>query len=221
MKNLPAFRTPNIWTNVLSLFISLTFMIVWLPFIRSLFDGTSYAWGTNYFGLTINGAGVTPSFIFLILQMSLYAAVIFGLYRMKNRKLYGGLLGIWWLNVFGNLLFDILKNGDTMFHGDTMNVHVSISTIVIPLAILALLLIIMVLRTEGKETFIPWTKKNRTLLYLFLGMLPILFILLATGTTSGTSDQIGVILAITQCFYIPFIFRPYGYKNVLETAFIK
>lgn len=217
MKNLPAFRTPNIWTNVLSLFISLTFMIVWLPFIRSLFDGTSYAWGTNYFGLTINGAGVTPSFIFLILQMSLYAAVIFGLYRMKNRKLYGGLLGIWWLNVFGNLLFDILKNGDTMFHGDTMNVHVSISTIVIPLAILALLLIIMVLRTEGKETFIPWTKKNRTLLYLFLGMLPILFILLATGTTSGTSDQIGVLLAITQCFYIPFIFRPYKTQVQLKT----
>ncbi|MBN3519223.1 ubiquinol cytochrome C oxidoreductase [Algoriphagus lutimaris] len=217
MKNLPAFRTPNIWTNVLSLFISLTFMIVWLPFIRSLFDGTSYVWGTNYFGLNINGAGVTPSFIFLILQMSLYAAVIFGLYRMKNRKLYGGLLGLWWLNVFGNLLFDIFKNGDTMFHGDTLNVHVSISTIVLPLSAVALLLIIMVLRIEKEELLIPWTQKNRTLLYLFLGMLPILFLLLSTGTPSGTSDQIGVILAITQCFYIPFIFRPYKTQVQLKT----
>lgn len=218
MKNQPAFRTSNIWTNVLSMFISLTFMIVWLPFIRSLFDGTSYVWGTEYFGLKISGAGVTPSFLFLILQMSLYAFVIFGLYRMKSRKLYGGLLGLWWLNVFGNLLFDILKNGDTLFHGDTLNVHVSISVIVLPLSVIAILLIIMVMRTEKEELLIPWTRKNTILLYSFLGMLPILLFLFSTGNPSGTSDQIGVILAIMQCFYIPYIFRPYGYKKILETT---
>ena len=218
MKNLIAYRTPNIWTNVLSFFISLTFMIVWLPFIRSLFDGSSYVWGTEYFGLKLTGAGVTPSFFFLILQLSLYAAVIIGLYRMKNRKLYFGLLGIWWVNVFGNLLFDILKNGDTMFHGETLNVHVSLTYFILPLSAFALFLIIMVMKSEKVGAVIPWGKENKKLLYIFLGMLPVLFLLLSTGETSGTSDQIGVILAISQCFYVPFIFRPYKSKEAFKTS---
>ncbi|MEN2282099.1 ubiquinol cytochrome C oxidoreductase [Algoriphagus sp. SE2] len=220
MKNFIAFRTPNLWTNVLSFFISITFMIVWLPFIRSLFDGTSYVWGTEYFGLKLTGAGITPSFLFLIIQMSLYALVIFGLYRMRNRKLYFALLGIWWLNVFGNLLFDILKNGDTMFHGDTLNVHISITTIIVPLAAIAMFLIIQVVRTEKEDISISWTKKNSTLLNIFLAMLPLLFILLYSGEPHGITDQIGVIIAIAQCFYIPMIFKPYGYKHSFQESLI-
>lgn len=218
MKNLNAYRLPNVWTNVLSVFISITFMIVWLPFVRSIFDGTSYVWGTQYFGATITGAGLTPSFIFIIAQLALYASIIIGLYRMKNRKLYGVLLGVWWVNVFGNLLFDIIKNGDTMFHGDTLNVHVSITAIILPLAVSAMFLIVQVFRTEKESVSISWTKKNSFLLNFFLGMLPVLFILLFSGEPHGITDQIGVIIAIAQCFYIPMIFRPYGYKNSYQTS---
>ena len=213
MKNLKAYRRPNIWTNSLSIFISITFMIVWLPFIRSLFDGTSYVWGTQYFGFWIRGAGISWSFLFLIAQFSLYAAVIIGLYRMENRKVYGSILSLWWLNVFGNLIFDILKNGDTMFHGDTLNVHVSITAIILPLAAIAMFLIIMVLRTEKGISSIPWVKKNSTLLNIFLAMIPVLFILLFSGEPHGLTDQIGVIIAIAQCFYIPLIFKPYEMTN--------
>lgn len=124
MKTLTAYRNSNVWTKIQAFLLSLTFMIVWLPFVRSLFDGESYAWGTNYFGFFISGNGVTPSFLFLIIQMALYALLFIGLYRMKNRKLYFGLLFIWWINVFGNLIYDIIVNGDTMFHGDTLNVHI-------------------------------------------------------------------------------------------------
>lgn len=220
MKNLIAYRTPNIWTNILSLFISITFMIVWLPFVRSIFDGTSYVWGTQYFGFTITGAGLTPSFIFIIAQLALYAAIIIGLYRMRNRILYGILLCIWWINVFGNLIFDILKNGDSMFHGDTLNVHISITSIIVPLAVIALFLIIQVLRTRSESISITWTKKNSLLLNVFLAMLPLLFILLYSGEPHGITDQIGVLIAIAQCFYIPLIFRPYGYKHSLQASLV-
>ncbi|WP_296701391.1 ubiquinol cytochrome C oxidoreductase [Algoriphagus sp.] len=213
MKNLIAYRKPNIWTNVLSVLISITFMIVWLPFVRSIFDGSSYVWGTQYFGFTIKGAGITPSFIFIIAQLALYAAVIIGLYRMRNRIMYGALLSIWWINVFGNLIFDILKNGDSMFHGDTLNVHVSITAIILPLAAVALLLIVQVLRTEKESISISWTKKNRALLKFFFAMLPLLFLLLFSGEPHGITDQLGVFIAIAQCFYIPLIFRPFGYKH--------
>lgn len=148
----------------------------------------------------------------------LYAAVIIGLFRMKNRKLFGGLLALWWVNVFGNLIFDIIKNEDTMFHGDTLIVHISISSIILPLAVIALFLIFQVLRTEKQSVNISWTKKNSILLNIFLAMLPILFILLFSGEPHGITDQIGVIIAIAQSFYIPAIFKPYGYKKSHRTS---
>jgi len=220
MKNLFAYRTPNIWTNTLSFFISITFLIVWLPFVRSIFDGESYVWGTQYFGTFISGAGLTWSFLFIIVQLLFYAVLIMGLYRMKNRILYGVLLGVWWINVFGNMIFDILKNGDTMFHGDTLNVHISITAIILPLAALALFLIIQSLRTAKESEPISWGKKNSNLLNIFLLMIPLLFVLLSSGEPHGITDQIGVIIAILQCFYIPAIFRPYGYKHSFKPSLV-
>lgn len=216
MKTLTAYRQPNVWTNVLTFFLSLTFMIVWLPFVRSLFDGVSYQWGTEYFGFLIYGAGVTPSFVFLILQLALYVALFVGLYHMRNRKLYAALLGIWWINVFGNLIFDIIVNGDTMFHGDTMNVHISLTAIILPISALALFLVIQVIRSDfrSEEFSFPWTSKNNLMMYLILGPLPIQAMLLASGEPHGITDQIGVIISILQCFLIPFIFRPYAGHSV-------
>lgn len=196
-------------------------MIVWLPFIRSLFDGDTYQWGTNYFGLFISGAGITPSFIFLVLQLAFYSVLIIGMYRMSNRRLYHALLGIWWINVFGNLISDILINGDTQFHGETMDVHLSISFIVIPLSMLALFLVIQFIRTEKNvlcNTPISWLSINRKLGIAFLVSLPIMFVLLFFGEPHATTDELGVIIALTHCFYIPFIFKPYTPSVQLEAA---
>lgn len=212
MKQLLAYRRPNGWSNTLMFVMSITFMIVWLPFIRSLFDGDTYQWGYTYFGNVISGAGLTPSFLFLIVQFALYAALIYGMYRMKNRMLYQVLLAIWWVNVFGNLLSDIIINGDTLFQGDTLGVQLSISMIVIPLSILALVLLVMFIRTE-KETQIVsparWRPINQTLWLGFLISLPLVFVLLFFGEPHATTDEIGVLIAIAHCFYLPFVFKPY------------
>lgn len=214
MKQLFAYRTPNVWSRVLGFLLSVTFMIVWLPFIRSLFDGETYAWGTNYFGLFIHGAGLTPSFVFLVLQLAFYTALIIGMYRMKNRLIYQVLLALWWVNVFGNLLFDIIVNGDTMFHGDTLNVHISISWIVIPLSLLALVVIALFVRSESSVTLskpAAWSGKNTQLMRLFLYSLPLVFVLLFFGEPHALTDEIGVLIAIAHCFYVPMIFRPFGH----------
>ena len=136
------------------------------------------------------------------------------MYYSTNRKIFYTLLVTWWFLVFGNLIFDILKNGDTMFHGDTMNVHISISAIVIPLAVLAVALVIKVIMEDMKQTDVnvEWNSRNRLMLYLILGPLPIQGMLLASGDPHGITDQIGVISCIAQCFLIPFIMRPYKPK---------
>ena len=218
MKTLIAYRPSSKLKTLLAVLISLTFIPVWLPFLRSIFDGRSYEWGASYFGFQINGAGVTPGFIFFVIQFLFYVALLISMFHIRNRLFYYLMLAIWFIHVFGNLLSDIIMNGDTMFHGDTLGVHVSLTWIVIPLSLLGLLLILFEIKADQKagEQFIPWTTKNRNLLWLIMGPLPFQAVLFASGEPHGLTDQIGVIIAIAQCFLIPMILRPY--KSTGQTS---
>ena len=120
------------------------------------------------------------------------------------------LLILWWLHVFGNQFFIIIREGDIIFHGDTLNVHISILWIVIPLAILATVLIIMVIVRDKKEneTAIAWSKVNTRRAILILSPILLQAILFATGEPHGTSDAIGVMITIIQSYIIPIIFIP-------------
>ena len=112
--------------------------------------------------------------------------------------------------VFGNLFYEFATVGAPMFHGDTLNVHVSLSTIIIPLAIISTLLVGFLIWKDGKttETHIPWSRTNTMMTIFILGPLPIQAILFRMGEAHGTTDQIGVMMAILQCFLIPLIFIP-------------
>jgi hypothetical protein len=141
-------------------------------------------------------------------------------YWFRNRTVHYVLLGLWWIHVFGNLLFDIAAYGDTEFHGDTLNVHLSLSMIVIPLGVIALALLVLAIRKDFKSDLsaIPWSRRNRRLALLVFGPLPIQAILLATGEPHGATDQIGVLISIAQCFLIPFVVRPYGRDETIVAA---
>ncbi|MCX2743284.1 ubiquinol cytochrome C oxidoreductase [Mangrovivirga sp. M17] len=219
MKNLVSHRKPDIWKKILMFLFSLTFIIVWLPFIRSVFDGQSYVWGTQYFGVWFRGAGLNGDFGFLILQLLFYAGLMFSIFWIKDRRIFYSLLILWWINFFGNLLFDIIKNGDTMFHGDTLNIHVSISAIVIPLSVIGLLVVIMAIRSDAasEDLAIEWKSKNNLMLGIILGPLVVEAILFSVGEPHGITDQVGVVMALIQCFSLPFIYKPYINKKELST----
>lgn len=136
------------------------------------------------------------------------------MYRVQNRQVYYVLLLLWFVHVFGNLLADIAINGDTTFEGDTLGISISLFWIVLPLSVLALLLVLRAIRADRRATpqLIPWSAKNRKMLWLILCILPIQAVLLASGKPHGLTDQIGVILTIVQCFLLPLIVRPYGVK---------
>jgi len=130
-----AYRTNQTLKSVLLYIIALTFMLVWLPLLRSLFDGISYEWGMTYFGIIFRGAGISIDYLFLIAQMVFYAILFYSSYWSRQRWIFYVALVIWFLHNFGNLLMEIILEGDTMFHGETLNVHVSLTAIVIPLSI--------------------------------------------------------------------------------------
>ncbi len=211
MKQLHAYRKPDVWKNLLSFIIALTFMLVWLPFIRSIFDGTTYQWGAEFFGTIMVGKGLEGDFYYLVLQMAFFAVLFVSMYWVKNRRVFYGMLIAWFVLVFVNLWVDMLINGPAMFHGDTMDVHISITWIVIPVSILALALIVFVIRNDVKteETQIAWTDTNRRIGWGLLLCLPIQLFLLSTGEPHELTDEIGVIISIAQCYVLPFLLKPY------------
>jgi len=210
MKNAIAYRTRNWLTTVLALLVSFTFVTTWLPLLRCLMDGTSYRWGTGYFGMSLSSEGMSIDYLALVVWVVLYMALFASFYWVKKRIIFYLLLGWWWLHSFGSLLYDIWKNGDSMFHGDTLNIHVSVSKIVIPLSILTLVLALVLVLKDRKiqDVHIPWSRKNTRLAWIILGPLALQAILFSTGEPHGITDQIGVVIALVQCFAIPFIFSP-------------
>lgn len=210
MENWMAIRQNNRLFNSLMFVVAITFMLVWLPLLRCLFDGTSYSWGQWYFGITLASQGLAADYLALILFFVLYLALFASFYWVKNRLVFYILLTWWWMHAFGNLLLDIFIHGDTMFHGDTLNVHISLSTLVLTLSALSLLLILLVIRKDRQlsEVSIAWSRPNRLKAWIILAPLALQAVLLASGEPHGITDQIGVILAITQALIFPVIFFP-------------
>lgn len=217
MKNVFAVRKSNGLFNGLMILSGITFMLVLLPLQRCLLDGESYSWGMNYFGMSFFSKGVQPDYFILIPFLLLYVLYFYAFYWVKNRILFYIMLVWYWIHNFGNLLFDILKNGDTEFHGDTLDIHISLSAIVIPLSVVFLIWIVAVILKDKKLAVvqIPWSRKNKIKAILILGILPIQALLYATGEPHGLTDEIGVILTILQSFLFGIIFIPTkGIKEV-------
>ncbi len=214
MDKLTAYRRRDGLITGLMFLMAFTFLIVWLPLLRSILDGDTYQWGTTWFGIQISGAGITSSLFFLVIQLAFYVALFWSIFRAKNRMIAYLLSIVWWVHVFGNLLYEIAVEGDTMFHGDTLNVHVSLSMIVIPLSIVSAILIGLWIRRDmnSSGTVINWSRRNTLLALLILGPLPIQAILLRVGEPHATTDEIGVLITILQCLLLPFIFFPYAPK---------
>ncbi|MEM7102175.1 MAG: ubiquinol cytochrome C oxidoreductase [Bacteroidota bacterium] len=210
MVNLTAVRPSNLLYNVLITIVGFTFMLTWLPLLRCMFDGNSYSWGTFYFGKSFQSVGLQPDYLLNVFSLLIFMALYYGFYHLKNRKVFYGLLGLWFIHIFGNFLLEIALKGDVVFHGDTMGVQVSLLTIVLPLAILALVLIGLVikhdLQTEPKQ--IPWSRLNTIKALLILGPLPLQAIFFATGEPHDMTDQIAVVIAIIQSIVMGWIFVP-------------
>lgn len=210
MESPTAYRKGLLPYKLLLLLIGITFMLTWLPFLRCLMDGKTYTWGMTYFGRQFSSAGLSADYFFLILQMAFFAALFYSFFWVKNRTVFYALVGLWFLNTLGNFLFTIIQEGDTEFHGNTLNVHINLSTIILILSAIALALIAWTIIKDRQQppSAIPWSRRNRLWALILLAPLPLQWLLFATGTPHGTTDEIGVVIAIAQSLLLPFVFLP-------------
>jgi len=97
-----------------------------------------------------------------------------------------------------------------MFHGDTLDIHVSLAAIVTPIALLGLILVVLAIRKDMKlpPGQVNWNRLNIRAAWIILAPLPLQILLLATGEPHGLTDEIGVVITIIQAILIPTIFLP-------------
>ena len=109
---------------------------------------------------------------------------------------------------------------DYRFRGDTLGVDVSLAWVG-PLffggfALLSLFWVVRDLRTTREKVDLEWTRVNRILLFIVLGLLPIQFMLLRFGEPHGPQDQVGVILIMAQWVLISFTLFPWSRRRASE-----
>ena len=194
--------------NALFYLTALSFVFTWLPFIRGLFDGESYQWGTTYFGQSFGGKGIGGDYYLLIIKVMLGLSLFYAGYKSPKRWLFYLLLGFWFVPLLTSNIYDMATSPeDFEFHGDTLGVHLSI---IYPFAVYALcviVLIYLVLRQDIKTPLHNSLPINRKWLIGLAAFLPVQFALLRFGDMTSIYDVVGVLITIGQCLLIPKIFQ--------------
>jgi hypothetical protein len=200
-------RAILIWTAI-------TLIIVWLPFVRGLMDGSTYQWGNYFFGMQFGGRGVHGDYWLLVLQ------AVFGIFLLYlgwrgARPPFHWLLLLWQILLAAQACYNSFTSPeDYRFQGDTLGVDVSLAWVGPVLAggfaLLSILWVVRDLRTRREKVLPKWSRANFTFLLIVLGLLPIQFVLLRFGEPHGPRDQVGVILTMTQWILISLSLFPWS-----------
>ncbi|MGB5203671.1 hypothetical protein [Eudoraea sp.] len=185
--------------NLLLILTSLTFATSWLPFIRGISDGESYQWGTTFFGKLFYGSGTGGDFYYVLLNVAIGLGLMYTFYWGRRRNMFYLLLIIWYGSMIANSFYEVFLGEGYMFHGDTLNVHLDLSFIIIPFMIVMGALVVKVIIEDRKHSFLAKaTKKNKFWATLLLVPIPGQVVLFYMGEPHGITDKIGVIIALLQ-----------------------
>lgn len=183
--------------RILMGWLTLIFVLAWLPLVRSFIDGISYEWGTRYFGIPFSGAGLTGDLWLLIVLTSLGVWLLYRGWRYPSRPFPAVLLA--WLGFLAaDSLYSVVTAPEVYrFEGATLGVDVSLATFAPLLHIgffcLALLWTVRQRRGNEPEARPAWTGTNTALLVLVVLLFPVQFLLLRSGQGQEAKDTIDVL----------------------------
>lgn len=195
-------RTGAFLRNVALYLVAATFILTWLPLIRSILDGEAYEWGTAYFAMQFSGKGMGGDF-WLLAAQGVFAFVLFYFgFRRAGRFAYA-LLIFWLVFNAANFAYGLVTAPDALIlQGDTLDVRINIGVIALAIFGGGLVLALLGARLEFADGKRPphfaWTRANSVALFLALAILPLQFFLLRFGEQHARNDEIGVILTMTQ-----------------------
>jgi hypothetical protein len=186
--------------RLLLLWVGFTGILTWLPLIRSLMDGDSYAWGVPYWGIEFSGDGLTGDVWAPPLAAAHVLATLFLGYRGARQPFHWLLLA--WVVPLGAYMSYFTVAEDMRLQGDTMGMDFSLAWVGPVLfggmAVLAAVWVVRDLRARRAVEWVEWPRSGRVLAMVALAALPVQLFLLRYGPPHDTTDQIGVILTIVQ-----------------------
>jgi hypothetical protein len=195
-------RTGAFLRNLALYLIAFTFVLAWLPLVRSIVDGPTYEWGTGLFDLRFSGAGTGGDFWFLIVQAALALSILYLGFRSPGRLFYALLVGWAALNAAHYGYGLVTAPSSLVFEGETLGVSLNIGVIAFALYAAVALLTILAAQLENAKGRRPprfsWKRGNTVALVAALALLPIQFVLLRSGAPHARADEIGVLLTMAQ-----------------------
>jgi hypothetical protein len=214
-------RAPSLLHRVLMGWLTLTFVLAWLPLVRSLMDGITYEWGTRYFGVPFSGAGLTGDLWLLVAQTALAIWLLYRGWRDPSPP-FPAVLVAWLGLAAADALFGVLTGGEFHFEGATLGVNVLLATVVPVLHVgFFCLALVWAVRQRGStepEIRPAWTGTNTALVGLVVLLFPVQFLLLYSGQGQEAKDVIGVLLTISQWFLISAALYPWEQRRSAQAA---
>lgn len=209
-------RSPSPLRRALMAWLTLTFVLAWLPLVRSLMDGASYEWGTRYFGIPFSGAGLAGDLWLLVALNAFGLWFLFRGWRDPSPPFPAALLA--WLGLLSaNSLFNVLTEPERYrFQGATLGVDVPLAAVA-PLLHVGFFCLALVWAARGEAggeggARPGWTATNTALAGLVLLLFPLQFLLLRSGQGQEAKDVIGVLLTIFQWLLVSAALFPWGHR---------
>ncbi len=163
-------------------------------------DGNSYQWGNTFLRWSYGGSGIGGDYWLNIVQLVFCLCLLYLGWR-GARPPFIWMLLLWNLAQAANAFYNALVFPDSYrFQGDTLGIDLSLAWVgPTYFAVIVVLSLIWAIRNRNSRESQPyWSRTNTVLLAIFLGIIPVQFVLLRFGIPHGTSDQIGVLLTIVQ-----------------------
>ena len=206
-------RPPTLLHGVLMGWLTITFVLAWLPLVRSLMDGVTYEWGTRYFGVPFSGAGLMGDFWLLVGLTALGLWLLYRGWRDPSGPFSAVLLA--WLGFVAADSIHLVVTAPERyrFEGATLGVNVALATVAPLLHVgffgLALWWVPRKRASAEPGTRPAWTGTNSALLGLVVLLFPVQFLLLRSGQGQEAKDVIGVLLTVCQWLLISAALYPW------------
>ncbi len=181
---------------LLMAWLTLTFVIAWLPFLRGAMDGPSYQWGASHFGWDFGGAGTGGDYWFAAAKAALAVLLLWAGWRRPNGPFRMALLLWLALRLADTVHAAILAPEDFRFQGDTLGVDVSLALVAPALDAAMLLAAFWWFMQAPAIKVPPLGRLNIVLLAIFALLLPVQYWLLSAGSGQDTNDVVGVLLTM-------------------------
>jgi hypothetical protein len=199
--------------NLLLIITGISLATTWLPFLRGMMDGETYTWGTSLFGVVFSGRGTSGDYYYVVLNLVFCLLLLYAFYWISRRVIFYSLLILWHGVMIANIFYEAFWGEGFVFNGDTMNIHINLSYIILPVMMLIGCLIVRVIRTDLKFTMHPeWTRRNTNWAMVLLLPLFVQAYLFREGEPHGLTDKIGVVIALLQVLFVTMPFRAYKFK---------